>query len=49
MRYNHGDVSLVMCCALQSHETAVQWLVYCAINNLSEDHFPNLLISQARA
>ena len=21
MRYNHGDVSLVMCCALQSHET----------------------------
>ena len=31
MRYNHGEVSLVMCCALQSHETAVQWLVYCAI------------------
>lgn len=40
MRYNHGDVSLVMCCALQSHETVVQWLVYCAIINLSEDHFP---------
>ena len=28
MRYNHGDVRLVMCCALQSHETVVQWLVY---------------------